>query len=473
MLIGNGGQMLASLGVFLYLARVLSPADFGAMGVAAAIVDLLTVFGRFGQVEALLQKGADDQAARSTSFWLLVAIGLGNLLIIAALAKPLALMTSTTLVAPVMLLLAAVPLIQNLGQVNEAMLRYDMRYRGIAVRNVTATIAGAVVAALLAMKGYGVFALAAQKLVFTIAYTFTVLVARPWLPSRSFLVDEARRLLGTGLDVTISNTLQMANGRIVDLCIGFFLGVVALGQTRVAWRLYDFSLQLVIAPLSSVSYSLFARVRDQRDAMRNAYLQYAEVICLVAAPIFIGVSLLSSDAIVLLAGPKWEASASVLAFLNMSIIASCLSLIFSPVMVAERRTNIIRRQAMLQTATNLIFTLIAAQFSVTAVVFAYVVRMYIFAIQNVHLMNQALDVRSKTFLRRLLPILLGSTGLAICGIAAREFMSEALAIPRILVVAVAGAMGYILVILAGDKLGWWPSYLREFRAGARMLSKKV
>ena len=61
MLIGNSGQMIASLGVFLYLARVLSPADFGAMGIAAAIVDLLTVFGRFGQVEALLQKGASDQ----------------------------------------------------------------------------------------------------------------------------------------------------------------------------------------------------------------------------------------------------------------------------------------------------------------------------------------------------------------------------------------------------------------------------
>lgn len=304
MVIGNGGQMIASLGVFLYLARVLTPTDFGAMGMAAAIVDLLTVLARWGQVEGLLQKGADDQRVRSTSFWLLIAIGLANLVVIALMAYPIAALTGTWVVASVMLLLAAVPLIGSLGQVNEAILRHEMRYRGIAIRNVLATVAGAAAAAILATLDFGVYALAAQKLVFTIVYTLSVIVARPWMPSFTFLRDEAKRLLSIGFDVTISNTLQMANGRIVDLSIGAFLGVVALGMTRVAWRLYDFALQLIIAPLSSVSYSLFARVRQDAAALRQAYLQYVELITLIAAPIFAGVSLVSRDAIVLLAGEQ-------------------------------------------------------------------------------------------------------------------------------------------------------------------------
>lgn len=466
--------MIASLGVFLYLARVLSPADFGAMGIAAAIVDLLTVFARFGQVEALLQRGADDQPIRSTAFWLLTAIGLGCLVIIAALAKPLAAFTTTGVVAPVMIILAAVPLIGNLGQVNEAIMRYEMRYRGIAIRNVVATVGGAAAAALLATHGFGVYALAAQKLVFTIIYTLTVWIARPWLPSLRYLSGEARRLFSTGLDVTISNTLQMANGRIVDLAIGFFLGVIALGQTRVAWRLYDFSLQLVIAPLSSVSYSLFARVRDQQAEMQRAYLQYVEIITLIAAPIFVGVSLLARDVMVLLAGQKWENSAAVLAILSLSILASCASLIFSPVMVATGQTKVVRRQALMQTAANVVLTIIAAQISVLAVVTMYLLRMYIFALFNVRLMNISLGVKWRDLADRLRPILAGIVGLSVSGLLARELLPNTHEIIRIFGVAAAGAAGYGLIIVAGDKLHLWPGYVQEFAIAAKsILRRKV
>jgi len=473
MVVGNGGQMIASLGVFLYLARVLSPTDFGAMGMAAAIVDLLTVLGRWGQVEGLLQRGADDQRVRSTSFWLLVAIGIANMAVIALLAQPIAWLTGTGVVAPVMLLLAAVPLIGALGQVNEGILRHEMRYRGIAVRNVLATVAGAAAAAILATLDFGVYALAAQKLVFTIVYTLSVVVARPWLPSFAFVRDEARRLLNIGFDVTISNTLQMANGRIVDLSIGFFLGVVALGMTRVAWRLYDFALQLIIAPLSSVSYSLFARVRHDAEALRKAYLQYVELITLIAAPIFVGVSLVSRDAIVLLAGERWEASASVLAFLSLSVLASCMSMIFSPVMVATEQTAIIRRQALLQTVSNVILTVAAAQISVLAVVLAYVARMYAFAAWNVLLMNRSTGVTMGAFLKRIWPILAALCGLVAAGLAARTYAASAPDVVRLLVVSAAGAAGYLGVLIAGDRLGLWRGFVSQLlQISASVLRRK-
>lgn len=472
MVIGNGGQMIASLGVFLYLARILTPEDFGAMGVAAAVVDLLTVFARFGQVEALLQKGADDQRIRSTSFWLLVAIGLVCFGVIAALAQPLASFTTTGVVASVMFMLAAVPLIGNLGQVNEAVLRHEMRYKGIAVRNVIATIGGALAAALLAQHGYGVYALAAQKLVFTIIFTLTVLVARPWLPSFRYVHTEARRLVSTGIDVTINNTLQMANGRIVDLAIGFFLGVIALGQTRVAWRLYDFSLQLVIAPLSSVSFSIFARIREHRDAMQRTYLQYVEIILLIAAPIFVGFSLVARDAIVLLAGEKWEGSAVVLSLLCLSILASCVSLIFSPVMIVTDQTRVIRRQAMLQTLANVILTVIAAQFSVMMVVMAYLLRMYAFALANVFLMNRTLGVNFGQFVRRLQPIAFGIAGLALAGTGVKSLLLHNHEVVRIAGVVTAGVCGYLLVIYLGDKVGFWPGYIRDFWNASKTLFRK-
>ncbi|CAN5277131.1 lipopolysaccharide biosynthesis protein [soil metagenome] len=464
MVVGNGSQLIASLGVFLYLARLLTPADFGAMGIAAALVDLLTVFGRFGQVEALLQKGADDQQVRSTSFWLLVMIGVLLFGFIAALAQPFALVTGTYAIGPVLLLLAAVPLIQNLGQVNEAIIRQDMRYGGIAIRNVAATVISAAAAVALASVGYGIYALAAQKLVFTIVYTGAIWIARPWVPSFTYARFEAGRLFRTGFDVTISNTLQMANGRIVDLNIGFFLGTVALGITRVAWRLYDFSLQLVIAPLSSVSYSLFTRVRHDGPALRQTYLQYIELILLMAAPLFIGLSIVSRDMIVFLAGAKWESSALILSMLSLTVLASCISLLFSPVMIAKEQTHIIRRQAIWQTVANLVLTAIAAQYSVIAVVVAYMARMYAFALYNFWLMNRAVDVSFKLVVTRLAPILLATGGLAAAGLGTASFLRDASELLRIVSVAGVGLAAYIAVLILGDILGLWRGLIGRLSA---------
>lgn len=460
MMLGNGGQLAASLGVFLYLARVLSPADFGAMGIAAALVDLLTVFGRFGQVEALLQEGADDQRVRSTSFWLLTAIGVASLVFIVAVIKPFMWMTGTTVVGPVLLILAAVPLIGNLGQVNEAIIRRELRYSGLAIRNVLATVTGAAAAVALAMGGYGVYALAAQKLVFTIIYTGAVFVARPWRASGVFMTDQARRLLSTGLDVTISNTLQMANGRVVDLSIGSFLGVVSLGITRVAWRLYDFSLQLVIAPLSSVSYSLFTGAAKNEVELRRIYLQYVELIVIIAAPIFVGISIVSRDAIVLLAGPKWESSAFVLAMLSLTVLASCISLIFSPVMVATSHTRLIRRQAIWQALTNATVTVIAAQVSIPAVVIVYMARMYAFAGYNMVLMNRILGVTNRAFIFRLRPILVSTGGLAVAGLEVRGLLGGQHELVRLCAVAAAGAAAYVVILVAGDFLGLWRGFAK-------------
>lgn len=472
MVLGNGGQLVASLGVFLYLARVLSPADFGAMGIAAALVDLLTVFGRFGQVEALLQHGADDQRVRSTSFWILTGIGVIALGFILAVIKPFTWMTGTTVVGPVLLILAVVPLISNLGQVNEAIVRRELRYSGLAIRNVLATVIGAAAAVALAIEGYGVYALAVQKLVFTIVYTGAVLVARPWLPGWTFLSGEARRLLSTGLDVTISNTLQMANGRIVDLSIGTFLGVVSLGITRVAWRLYDFSLQLVIAPLSSVSYSLFTGAAQNEDELRRIYLQYVELIVIIAAPIFIGISIVSRDAIILLAGAKWESSAFVLSMLSLTVLASCISLIFAPVMVAKASTGLIRRQAIWQAMTNVAITIVAAQFSILAVVLAYMARMYAFAAYNMVLMNGKLGVANRAFLLRLLPIVTATAGLAMAGFGVRSLMAGQGELARLCAVGGAGAIAYVGVLFAGDALGLWRGFATGLFGMARNIFRR-
>jgi PST family polysaccharide transporter len=470
--VGNGGQLAVSLGTFLYLARILSPRDFGVMALAAAFIDLLTLFGRFGQVEALLQKGADDQKTLSTAFWILTTIGVAILALVGGTAYPFAAVSKTPVIALVLLMLAAVPLIQNLGQVNEAILRRDFRYKGIAVRNVVATLLGAVAAVILASLGYGVFALAAQKLVYTVTYTAAVWIAQPWKPSRVFERAECPRLLRTGLDVTISNTLQIANGRIVDFNVAFFLGVVTLGVSRVAWRLYEFALQLVVTPITSVAISSLSRLSETPVALRNAYLRYVELIFLSTAPLFVGISLLSKDVVLLMAGAKWAESASVLSLLSLSALGGCLGLIFGPVMIVQGRTQAIRSQALWQTAFTIVVIGVAAQFSLLAVVVAHVARIYLFAVINLVIMNRSLGVEARPFLARITPPLAATAIMAAACFACGRVSADWPLLARIAAVAGVGAIVYFGALFAGDRLGVWRGFVADMAALARELLQR-
>ena len=75
-LAGTAGQQTVSFILFVMLARLLAPADFGVMALAAVVIDILALVGCLGQIQALVQREHLDDTAASTSFWMLQAFGL-------------------------------------------------------------------------------------------------------------------------------------------------------------------------------------------------------------------------------------------------------------------------------------------------------------------------------------------------------------------------------------------------------------
>lgn len=471
--IGNGLQLVVTLGTFLYLARVLSPSDFGAMALSAVLVDLLTNFGRFGQVEALMQRGVNDQNVRSTSFYLLLAIGIVFLVLIASVSSPLAAVTHSPQISAMLLLLCPVPLMQNLCQVNEAIARRAFRYRSISVRNITATICGGLCAVFLAAHGYGAMALAGQKFCFTAVYMVMMVASQRWLPTPVWSREALGHLWRTGWDFSINNTLFLANSRIVDLVTASFLGLGVLGMLRVSWRLYEFAVQIIVAPATSVAISSMTAVAHDPDARRNAYLTYSELLMIVTLPLFVGMSVLAHQLIVIAAGAKWAGSADLFALLAICAVPTCASLMFGPVMLALDRSADARRTAIWQTLTTAVFTLAAVPFGIRGVILGFMLRLAIFAVDNVFRMNRALDVPARTFLARVAPsfVTAGLMGLACFWL--RNAVSHLGDVITLLVVGSAGAAIYVSVLLAGERVGLFPRFSgRLVRLGREIANKR-
>lgn len=470
MLAGNGGQQVIGFAVFAYLAHTLAVADFGLMALAAAVIDLLTVFGRFGQVEALMQKGRIEDRPASTSFWLLCGIGLALMLAIVMLAAPLAAAFGEPKIFDMLLIMAGVPLLHNLGQVHEAHLRSAFSYRGLAVRNFLAAVLSGVASVAAAAAGFGVYALIIQKLAFTAAYTLSVWIAFPWLPRLQFSRAEAARLSKVGFDVVTANLINMLNPRIVDLFVGYFLGVVALGYLRIAWRLFDFIIQLLIQPISNVAISSFTQWRNDRERIARSFLRYLQFLALVTFPAFIGIGLLSGDLIHVVAGPKWDQSASLLAILATASLAMPVGFLFPPAMIAVGRTDLVRWQALAQTLFVAVATVAAAQVGIVAVMIVHVARVYLFAAINMSTTLRLLPIPWRDLAYRWAPPAASTLVMAACVWTAGRALGEIGGpIERLAMLSCIGAVSYVITLALGDVARLWSQYLRGIVSVARDL----
>lgn len=460
--LGNGSQQIVSFLVFIYLARVLTPAEFGLMALAAALVDLMTVFGRFGQVEALMQKGDVEKAPCSTSFWLICAIGVLLLALLAAIAQPFADLFGEPGVALLLLMLAPVPLLQNLGQVHEAFMRSAFSYRQLAARNAGATLASGVASVIAAAAGYGVYALVVQKLVFAIAYSLLVWASWRWRPRLEFSAADAWRLLRIGFDVMLANLLNMLNPRIVDLMVGWFLGVVTLGYLRIAWRLFDLSQQLIIQPVSLVAISSLTRFGGNRRALAKSFLRHLGMLSLVAVPALAGIGILADDAIRLAAGPQWGMSAPMLAILTLAAAALPVSFLFPPAMLAAGRTDAIRRLALLQIVVTTASMAVAVRYGIHAVLLVHVARVYLFAAINVQILRGALELRLPEILGGIAPPVVATAAMVPAVLWVQgEALRAAHPLAGIAAAVAIGALVYLAVLLAGGGLGLWRAYLTD------------
>jgi O-antigen/teichoic acid export membrane protein len=477
-MLGNSGQQIVGFLVFVYLARILSPAEFGMMALAAALIDLLTVFGRFGQVEALMQKGNVDEAPCSTSFWLIFAIGAGLLLFVLAVAEPFAAIFGEPEVAILLVALAPVPLLQNLGQVHEAFMRGAFDYRGIAARNSGATLVSGIASVLAAMADYGVYALVVQKLVFALTYSTLVWLSWHWRPRLEFRLDDARQLIRIGFDVVVANLLYMLNSRIVDAAVGFFLGVATLGYLRIAWRLFDLAQQLIVQPVSAVAISSLTQLSNSRPALARSFLRYLGTLSLIAIPALAGIGFLADDVIRLAAGAQWGPSAPMLTILATSAAALPVNFLFPSAMLAVGCTATIRRMALLQIVATAASMAIAAQYGIFAVLMVHVVRVYLFAAVNIYVLHRALDVRLAAIVGCLVPPVFSATAMMVFILWLQlDGLPGLYPLAGILLLGFTGALAYGTALFAGGLTGIWRTYLQDMtdlaRDAARLATERL
>jgi O-antigen/teichoic acid export membrane protein len=288
------------------LARLLVPADFGLVTLAASTIAVLEVIGAFGLETALVQRAVAERAHFDAAWSFNVLFGLATALVTAALAAPAASFYGDPRLVEVMLILAvgrALHGFENVGIVAfRRELRFDYEFRFLIVKRIATALVTMVLAVLLqSYRALLIGTLAGTCIGIALSYALHPFRPRPSLRGLGELMHFSKWLF-------VANVVDVLHARVSDLIVGRVSGATSLGTLAVANDLARLPTRELAMPVNRAVFPGYVHLAANREALRRGYLKVASLLVLLVMPAAIGLALLAEPAVLVLLGARWEAA---------------------------------------------------------------------------------------------------------------------------------------------------------------------
>lgn len=328
---------IATAAAFIVLSRQLQPMEFGLVALAMAVINVLNLFGDSGISTYVQRAKSIDRVTLSTAFWtnLIISTVLAGGL--ALLAQPVATVFDSPDLVPVLRVLSIGLILNGLNALPSALLKRQMRFKTLAIRGTTATIAGSAVAVWMALNGYGVWALVAQSLVRSTLAVVIIWAASRWWPGFSWSSMRAKEMLSFGGQILTISLLGTIRDRGEDFVLAGTGGTTVLGLWAVANRLVRIIQEVGGAIVSSVATTAFARLQDDRPRLYRAYSASIASSGAILFPAFLLLAVISRDFVPLVLGSQWTSTGEIAQFVALATAFTVFSYFDRPVFVAVNR----------------------------------------------------------------------------------------------------------------------------------------
>ena len=298
-------MLVLRIGTLMVMARLLDPADFGLIGMVTAVIGVFSVFRDFGLSAAAVQQTSITGEQSSTLFWINLLVGLFLGLLAASMGPFVAGFYHQPQLVGITAVLATAFVFNSAGVQHTALLERQMRFVTLSVLDIGSIVVSTVIGIVMALDGFGYWALVITSTVTPFLYMIGVWLASGWIPGRP------RRVAGVGSMMRFGGALT-ANGLVMyfakncdKILLGRFWGVDALGIYGRAYQLNNIPTANLNSAAGGVIFAALSRIQDDEGRFRSYFLKGYSLILSIAVPITLMSGLFGDDIIRVFLGSKW------------------------------------------------------------------------------------------------------------------------------------------------------------------------
>jgi PST family polysaccharide transporter len=413
-IIQQWANKFVSLITFTLLARLLEPESFGLIALSGTFLAFIQLFLDQGFTTAIVQRKDLEREHLDTAFWTNIGIAIFMTAITLISAEVVAVFFREPNLAPVIRWLSLSFLISSFNGVQNAIFTKKLDFKLLAIFSLISTFVSALVGITMAFMGFGVWSLVAQQLAGSFTSSIVLWSASDWRPKFSFSFKHFHDLFSFGINIVGINILSFFVTRGDNLLIGYFLGSVALGYYDLAYRLLIVVTSLFVGVISSTAMPIFSSIQDDLPRLRKVLYEFVELTNTVAFPVFLGMSVLAPELIMVIFGEQWKASIPVMQVINIIGILYAGFFYNAPLIMAVGKPQWKLGLDLFRTIFYVTAFFIAVRWGIVAVAASFVISAYLTAFVTIWVIKKIAGIDVKVYLSKYLVPLIGSLIMIVC-----------------------------------------------------------
>src|SRR5229473_3453829 len=323
----RGGAVALSAQVFKFvfstaativLARLLTPQDYGLIGMVVIITNFVGMFQYLGLSTATVRWSELNHEQVSTLFWINLGLSTAIALLTFASAPLAAWFYHEPRLIWITVGYAVSMLLTGLYIQHEAILMRQMRFAAIAIVETAALLIGFAAAIVAAWRGAGYRALVVNQLVMTLVTLIGIWSLCRWRPGLPGRGASVRSMLSYGGNLTGFNFMTYFARNLDNALIGKFWGAYQLGVYSRAYQMLLMPMQQINAPFAAVAVPALSRLADSPERYRGAYLRILEKIVVITMPGVVFMIATSDWLVLFMLGPQWRDAGRIFMLLGVA-----------------------------------------------------------------------------------------------------------------------------------------------------------
>ena len=403
--LSSGGIQLLNLVIGIFLARLLSPGEYGIVGMLAIFSLIAGNLQESGFGVALVNIKDIKHNDYNAVFWFNVAMSLMLYAVLFMCAPLIAAFYHQPCLVPLSRFIFLGFIFAALGISPNAMLVRELKMKEKAVTSLSALLVSGTVAVIMALKGFSYWSLAAQQILYNVVICVGRYYYTRWCPTFKVDFTPVRQMFSFSYKVLITAVLTTINNNVLTVIFGRLFPAQAVGNFTQANKWNTMANQLVTNTVSQVAQPVMTRITDDRERQLRVFGKMLRFTAFLSFPVMLGLAMIAPQFILIAIGDKWIDSIPLLQVLCVSGAFIPLYAVYQNLFLSQGKSDIYMWLTISQIAVMLIAVLAChgAGIRVMVVAFACINILWLLAWQL--FAYRLIGYRFLNMLRDLLPFM--------------------------------------------------------------------
>lgn len=359
--------------VGIILARLLTPKDFGVVGIISAILMVANSVVEAGFGSALIRKKSVTHLDYNTVFFVNLTTALFLYLLLFLFASPISIFFESLILENLIKVSGLVLIINALALIQRTILTRLLNFKKLGIIAVLSSVISGIISIFLAYNDYGVWSLVALTLLRSLFSLVFLWIKTNWIPQLIFSKNSFKELFGYGYKLLIGNLINTAYKNLYYFVIGKLFSPIALGYYTRADQFQTPVSNNIGSAIRRISFPILANFQNDRAQLKSKFVQFVRFSMFLNFSIMSLLAGMSKSIIFILIGEKWETSIYYLQLLCIPGILYPLQILHLNLLLVKGYSNLNLRLEIIKKIILLPIILITANYSIEIMLYGLII----------------------------------------------------------------------------------------------------